>query len=92
MFINRGRIVLNSSMEEFESRYLEVMVLPDRLAAARALKPINERQVLGRSILLFERADRQQLAALGDVRKPSIADLFVAVLGHQNGVAQGAAR
>ncbi len=92
MFINRGRIVLNSSMEEFESRYLEVMVLPDRLAAARALKPINERQVLGRSILLFDRVDRQQVAALGDVRKPSIADLFVAVLGHQNGVAQGAAR
>ena len=92
MFINRGRIVLNSSMEEFESRYLEVMVLPDRLAAARALKPINERPVLGRSILLFDHVDRQQLAALGDVRKPSIADLFVAVLGNQNGVAQGAAR
>jgi ABC-2 type transport system ATP-binding protein len=92
MFINRGRIVLNSSMEEFESRYLEVMVLPDRLAAARALKPINERQVLGRSILLFDRVDRQQLAALGDVRTPSIADLFVAVLGNQNGAAQGAAR
>jgi ABC-2 type transport system ATP-binding protein len=69
-----------------------VMVRPDRLAAARALKPINERQVLGRSILLFDRVDGQQLAALGDVRKPSIADLFVAVLGHQNGVAQGAAR
>ena len=92
MFIDRGRIVLNSSMEEFESRYLEVMVLPDRLAAARALKPINERQVLGRSILLFDRVDRQQLAALGDVRKPSIADLFVAVLGNQHGVAQGVAR
>jgi ABC-2 type transport system ATP-binding protein len=92
MFINRGRIVLNSSMEEFESRYLEVMVLPDRLAAARALKPINERQVLGRSILLFDRVDRQQLAVLGDVRKPSIADLFVAVLGNQNGATQGAAR
>ena len=92
MFINRGRIVLNSSMEEFEARYLELMVLPDRLAAARALKPINERQVLGRSILLFDRVDRQQLATLGDVRKPSIADLFVAVLGNQNGAAQGAAR
>jgi ABC-2 type transport system ATP-binding protein len=92
MFINRGRIVLNSSMEEFESRYLELMVLPDRLAAARALKPINERQVLGRSILLFDRVDRQQLAVLGDVRKPSIADLFVAVLGNQNGATQGAAR
>ena len=92
MFINRGRIVLNCSMEEFESRYLEVMVHPEQAAAARALKPIHERQVFGRSILLFDRVDRQQLAALGEVRKPSIADLFVAVMGNQNGAAQGAAR
>jgi ABC-2 type transport system ATP-binding protein len=92
MFINRGRIVLNCSMEEFESRYLEVMVNPEQVAAARALKPIHERQVFGRSILLFDRVDRQQLAALGDVRTPSIADLFVAVLSNQSGMAQGAAR
>jgi ABC-2 type transport system ATP-binding protein len=92
MFINRGRIVLQCSMEEFESRYLEVMVHPEQLAAARALKPIHERQVLGRSILLFDRVDRQQLAALGEVRTPSIADLFVAVLGNQGSAAQGAAR
>jgi len=81
MFINRGRIVLECSMEEFESRYLEVMVNPEHVAAARALKPIHERQVLGRSVLLFDRADRDQLAALGEVRRPSIADLFVAVMG-----------
>ena len=96
MFINRGRIVLNSSMEELESRYVELMVLPDHAATARALKPIHERQVFGRTILLFDRADRQQLAALGDVRTPSIADLFVAVVGNQagqaSGQAQGAAR
>jgi ABC-2 type transport system ATP-binding protein len=92
MFINRGRIVLRCSMEEFESRYLEVMVLPEQVAAARTLKPIHERQVLGRSILLFDRGDRQQLAAFGDVRTPSIADLFVAVIGNQAGEAQGAAR
>jgi ABC-2 type transport system ATP-binding protein len=92
MFINRGRIVLDCSMEEFESRYLEVAMHPERLAAARALKPIHERQVLGRSILLFDRVDRGQLAALGDVRAPSIADLFVALMGNQTGEAQGAAR
>ena len=91
MFIHRGRIVFGCSMEEFESRYIEVMVNPENLAAARALKPMYERQVLGRSILLFDRVDRQQLAALGDVRKPSIADLFVAVMGNQDGAAQGAA-
>jgi ABC-2 type transport system ATP-binding protein len=92
MFINRGRIVLACSMEEFESRYLGVMVNPEHVAAARALKPIHERQVFGRSILLFDHADRAQLAALGDVRTPSIADLFVAVMGDQAGPAQGAAR
>jgi ABC-2 type transport system ATP-binding protein len=91
-FINRGRIVLSCSMEEFESRYLEVTVHPDQIAAARALKPIHERQVFGRSMLLFDHVDRQQLAALGDVRTPSIADLFVAVIGNQAGQAQGAAR
>ncbi len=81
MFINRGRIVLECSMEEFESRYLEVMVNPENVAAAQALKPIHERLVFGRSVLLFDAVDRDQLAALGEVRRPSIADLFVAVMG-----------
>jgi ABC-2 type transport system ATP-binding protein len=97
MFIDRGGIVLSCSMEEFESRYVEVTVNPDQLAAARALKPMYERQVFGRSIVLFDRGankniDRQQLASLGEVRTPSIADLFVAVLGNQAGMAQGAAK
>jgi ABC-2 type transport system ATP-binding protein len=82
MFIDRGRIVLECSMEEFESRYLEVMVNPEQLAAASALEPIYERQVFGRTVLLFDHADRQHLAALGDVRRPSIADLFVAVMSN----------
>src|SRR6202011_3120813 len=64
MFIDRGRIVLECSMEQLESRYLEVMVRPENIAAARALKPIHERTLFGRSILLFDHADRQQLSAL----------------------------
>ena len=92
MFINRGRIVFHSSMDEFESRYLEVMVHPEKAAAARALKPMQERRVFGGSILLFDRVDRQQLAALGEVRTPSIADLFVAVMDKQTDQAQGAGR
>src|SRR5438445_1615518 len=84
MFIDRGRIVLNCSMEEFESRYLEVMVNPEQLDAARALKPIHERPVFGRSVMLFDNVDRQKLAALGEVRRPSIADLFVAVMGNES--------
>jgi ABC-2 type transport system ATP-binding protein len=96
MFINRGRIVLSCSMEEFESRYVELTLNPDRIAAARVLKPIHERQVLGRSILLFDLKlngiGRPQLASLGDVRTPSIADLFVAVMGNPPTQTQGAAQ
>ncbi len=80
IFINHGRIVLQCSMEEFESRYVEVMVNPDQLAAARTLKPLQERNVFGRSVLLFEDVDLAQISALGEVRRPSIADLFVAVM------------
>jgi ABC-2 type transport system ATP-binding protein len=82
MFIDRGRIVLQCSMEEFDSRYVEVMVNPEHIAAARALKPIHERPVFGRSVLLFDHVDRGQVAALGELRRPSIADLFVAVMSN----------
>jgi ABC-2 type transport system ATP-binding protein len=80
MFIDRGRAVLDCSMEEFETRYLELMVHPEYDATARAHQPIHERQLFGRTILLFDRADREELAELGEVRTPSIADLFVAMM------------
>ena len=91
MFINHGRIVLDCSMEDFEARYLEVMVNPEQVAAARGLKPIHERQVFGRSIMLFDHVDRDALAVLGEVRTPGIADLFVAMLGNQVAGAPGGA-
>lgn len=81
LFIDRGRIVFECSMEEVASRYLEVVVHPDRVDAARALNPMHARQTIGRSILLYDGAPREQLASLGDVRTPSIADLFVALIG-----------
>jgi ABC-2 type transport system ATP-binding protein len=84
IFIDRGRIVLECSMEQFEGRYLEVMVNPEELPAARALKPIHERPVFGRSVLLYEGVNRDELAPLGETRRPSIADVFVAVMGQQN--------
>jgi ABC-2 type transport system ATP-binding protein len=89
MFIDRGRIVLDTSMEDLETRYAEVMVRPEQVAAARQLKPIHERQVFGRSVMLFDRVDRHQLAVFGDLRTPGIADLFVAMVGgaQQQGVA-----
>jgi ABC-2 type transport system ATP-binding protein len=92
MFIDRGRIVLSCSMEEFESRYLEVTVHPERVAAARALEPMHERAMFGRTVLLFDGADHDRLAALGEVRRPGIAEVFLAVMGDRSGAVEGAHR
>jgi ABC-2 type transport system ATP-binding protein len=85
LFIRDGKIALAASMEEIGERYVEVMVAGDKVAAARALQPIDERTVFGKSVMLFDtlRAgglSRTQLAALGEVRNPSVADLFVATM------------
>ncbi|MEP7043766.1 MAG: ABC transporter ATP-binding protein [Dokdonella sp.] len=80
MFVRDGSIVLAASMDEVGDRYAEVMVNPDQTEAARALKPLNERQIFGKSIFLFDGVERSRLAALGELHKPSIADLFVATM------------
>ncbi|NVI85462.1 ABC transporter ATP-binding protein [Janthinobacterium sp. BJB401] len=80
MFIRDGQIVLASSMEEVGERYIEVMVGPQHVNPARALQPISERSVFGKSVMLFDGVARTQLAALGEVRTPSLADLFVATM------------
>ena len=80
IFIQDGRIVLNSSMEDIQQNYVELTVPPDRAATTRELQPMNERELFGRHIFLFHNADREQLNALGEVRTPGIADLFVAIM------------
>jgi ABC-2 type transport system ATP-binding protein len=80
MFIKDGRIVLDASMEAVGERYAEVMVAPDKADAARALKPLSERHIFGKSVFLFDGVDQAHLAALGELHKPSVADLFVATM------------
>ena len=80
MFIRDGRIVLDADMDAVGERFCEVMVGAERAAEARALKPLDERQVFGKSIFLFDNADRGHLSTLGELRRPSIADLFVATM------------
>ena len=80
MFIRDGRIVLAASMEEVGERYTEVMVGPQQLNAARALQPLGERSVFGKSVMLFDGVSREQLAPLGELHAPSLADLFVATM------------
>jgi len=80
MFIDKGRIVLDSSLERIAERYAAVVVGPSALEAARALGPFHERRMLGKTILYFEQPDFERLAAFGEVLTPSVSDLFVAKL------------
>jgi ABC-2 type transport system ATP-binding protein len=80
MFIRDGRIVLDADMDAVGERFIEVMVNADRADAARALNPIDERQVFGKSIFLFDGASRATLEPLGEIRRPSVSDLFVATM------------
>src|SRR5580704_15154888 len=80
LFIDKGRIVLDSSLEAIATRYAAVAVAADQLDAARAEKPFHERRMLGKVVLYYEQPDLQKLKLLGEVHTPSVADLFVAKL------------
>ena len=80
LFIDKGRIVLESSLDDIATRYAAVAVTADRVDAARAEKPFYERRMLGKVVLYFESPDRQKLAGFGEIHTPSVADLFVAKL------------
>jgi ABC-2 type transport system ATP-binding protein len=80
LFIDKGRIVLDSSLEDIATRYAAVAVAADQLDAARAEKPFHERRMLGKVVLYYEQPDLQKLGRLGEVHTPSVADLFVAKL------------
>lgn len=80
IFIKEGRIALDCTMEDVQERYVELMVAPEKADAARAFRPMFERNLFGRHIFLYENADREQLRALGELRTPSVADLFVATM------------
>jgi len=78
MFINEGRIILNSTMDSLADSYVELMTSGERAEKARKMGPIAEREIFGKSVMLFERPDRDRLGELGELHTPSVADLFVA--------------
>jgi ABC-2 type transport system ATP-binding protein len=83
LFIDRGRIVLDCPVDSLAARFTVLTVNPDEVEAARAQRPFHERRLLGKTLLYFETPDRQRLAELGDLRTPSVADLFVAKLSRE---------
>jgi ABC-2 type transport system ATP-binding protein len=80
LFIEQGKIVLDTPVEEIGSRYVQLIAKPEQAAAARAFKPFHERSLLGRAVLYFDNPPREQLEGLGELGTPTVADLFVAMI------------
>jgi ABC-2 type transport system ATP-binding protein len=80
VFIKDGKITLSAPMDVVGERFTEVLVAPEQREHALAFKPLSERQVFGKSVFLFDGPKRGELAALGEIHKPSVADIFVATM------------
>jgi len=80
IFIRDGEVTLSSTMDEVGERFTEVMVGAEHAEACRALQPLDERHIFGKSIFLFDGADRALLARMGELRTPGVADIFVATM------------
>lgn len=82
MFVDGGRVVFSYEADEFESHFFELSAMPSAVNAARALGPIYERTSFGRSVFLFHDVEVETIAALGEIRTPSVEDVFLAVVGN----------
>jgi ABC-2 type transport system ATP-binding protein len=80
LFIEQGKIILDTPVEDIGARYVQLIAKPEQAAAARAFRPFHERSLLGRTVLLFENPPREQLEPLGELGIPTVADLFVALI------------
>ena len=90
MFVDGGRVVFSYEADEFESHFFELSAMPSAVNAARALGPMYERTSFGRSLFLFRDVEVKTIAALGEIRTPSVEDVFLAVVGNRGNAAQGA--
>jgi ABC-2 type transport system ATP-binding protein len=81
LFIQRGKIVLDTPMDTLGERFVQLIPTAGNVERARSLGPFYEREVFGRFAMLFDGKDAASLEPLGETRAPSVADLFVAMMG-----------
>jgi ABC-2 type transport system ATP-binding protein len=83
MFVDQGRVVFSYEADDFESHFFELTVAQNAVDEARALRPMHERQSFGRTVFLYRDVEVESIAALGEVRTPSIEEVFAAVIERQ---------
>jgi len=85
LFMRSGKILLNERMETISERYLELHAVGEEIKAAANLNPIGVRSILGGKAFIFENTSREALQGLGQVKVPTVADLFVAKMEAEAG-------
>ncbi len=90
MFVDQGRVVFSYEADDFESHFFELSAPPGAVNEARALAPMYERKSFDRTVFLYRDVDVETIAALGEIRTPSIEDVFLAVVGNPSRPSQGA--
>ncbi|EAQ99480.1 ABC transporter ATP-binding protein [Congregibacter litoralis] len=81
MFMHHGKLILHESLMDIEDRFQELHALGDAAQRAEDLPYIGKRNILGGKAFIFEGASAGELAGLGELRTPSVSDLFVAKVG-----------
>ena len=85
MFIRDGDLILHMPMEQVPQRFTQVVVAPEKIASASALKPIFAETRFGQTVMVFDGADPNALHELGAVSTPTLSDLFVALMSRDGG-------
>jgi ABC-2 type transport system ATP-binding protein len=80
-FLNHGRLILHESLLDIEEHFVEIHALGDAALKAEALPYIGKRSILGGKAFIFEARDVADARSLGEVRSPSVSDLFIAKVG-----------
>lgn len=81
MFMHRGKLILHESLMDIEARFQELHALGDAALRAEQLPYIGKRNILGGKAFIFEQMPAGELTDLGELRTPSVSDLFVAKVG-----------
>lgn len=84
MFMDRGKLVMQQSMADLEEDFIELHVVGDKVQQAESIPHVGKRSILGGKAIIYEGVQREMLAQLGDLRTPSVSDLFVAKVGGEH--------
>jgi len=81
VFIHHGRQVLSLEMDQIGNEFTKLLAQPADREAADSLQPLSARTSLQGIEYVFRNTPEDALRGLGDISRPNLAELFVALIG-----------